>query len=117
MQWDRGEGRRRWGWWTWRSPGRRRIEINKESPQPHPGHAPNTDKEEQGGIPPCIALPARGGGAFGNNAGVVVEQLLFPVVIIFRRTACSPNSRGWGSLGLSLKGSLFGILPFWMDDK
>jgi hypothetical protein len=55
------------------------------------------------------------GGAFGNDAGVVIKQLLFPVVIVFRRTICSPNSRGQGSLGLPLKGLLFRILSFWMD--
>jgi len=63
------------------------------------------------------------GGAFGDDGGgIVVEQSLWPVVIVFRRTVqrrrlLSPNSRGWGSPGLSLKGSLFGIPSFRMDDE
>jgi lipid-binding SYLF domain-containing protein len=63
------------------------------------------------------------GGAFGDDGGgIFVEQSLWPVVIVFRRTVqrrrlLSPNSRGWGSPGLSLKGSLFGIPSFRMDDE
>jgi len=63
-----------------------------------------------------------GGGAFVDD-GVVVEQSLWPVVLVFRRTVqrkrlISPKSGGgWGSPGLSLKGSLFGIPSFRMDDE
>lgn len=65
---------------------------------------------------------AGGGGAFVDD-GVVVEQSLWPVVLVFRRTVqrkrlISPkNGGGWGSPGLSLKGSLFGIPSFRMDDE
>ena len=51
----------------------------------------------------------------------IVEQALYPVVMVFRRTVqrkriLSPG-KGWGSSGLSLKGSLFGIPSFRMDDE
>ncbi len=62
-----------------------------------------------------------GGGAFGDD-GVVVEQSLWPVVIVFRRTVqrrrlLSSSGNDWGSPRLSLKGSLFGIPSFRMDDE
>ncbi len=74
--------------------------------------------------PSSTSSPRRsvvGGGAFGDD-GAVVEQSLWPVVIVFRRTVqrrrlLSPGGMGWGSSGLSLKGSLFGIPSFRMDDE
>jgi len=62
--------------------------------------------------------PRRSGATYGDS---VVEQSLWPVVLVFRRTVqrkriFSP-SKGWGSPGLSLKGSLFGIPSFRMDDE
>jgi len=62
--------------------------------------------------------PQRSGTTFGDS---VVEQSLWPVVLCFRRTVqrkriFSPG-KGWGSPGLSLKGSLFGIPSFRMDDE
>jgi lipid-binding SYLF domain-containing protein len=52
----------------------------------------------------------------------VVEQELYPVVMVLRRTVqrkiVSPGgSTGWSSPGLSLKGAMFGIPTFRMDDE
>ena len=52
----------------------------------------------------------------------VVEQELYPVVMVLRRTVqrkiVSPiGSTSWSSPGLSLKGSMFGIPTFRMDDE
>jgi len=52
----------------------------------------------------------------------VVEQELYPVVMVLRRTVqrkiVSPGgSTLWSSPGLSLKGSMFGIPTFRMDDE
>ena len=78
---------------------------------------------------PSSSHRTRSGGSatFGNhhhNHGgndSIVEQSLYPVVMVFRRTVqrkriLSPT-KGWGSTGLSLKGSLFGIPSFRMDDE
>jgi hypothetical protein len=63
----------------------------------------------------------RGGGgdsiAYANS-----EQQLYPVVMVFRRTVqrkqlVSSRKGLWGSPGLSLRGSLFGIPSFRMDDE
>jgi lipid-binding SYLF domain-containing protein len=47
------------------------------------------------------------------------EEQLYPVVMVFRRTVQRKQlqRKGWGSPGLSLRGSLFGIPSFRMDDE
>jgi lipid-binding SYLF domain-containing protein len=69
--------------------------------------------------PSSTSSPRRS--AFGDD-GVIIEQSLWPVVIVFRRTVqrrrlLGPGGMGWGNPGLSLKGSLFGIPSFRMDDE
>ena len=62
-------------------------------------------------------------GADGRDDIVYTEdQQLYPVVIVFRRTVqrkqMSDTKKGlWSSPGLSLRGSLFGIPSFRMDDE
>lgn len=57
------------------------------------------------------------------GADGVVEQELYPVVMVLRRTVqrkriISPGGTNyWSSPGLSLKGSMFGIPTFRMDDE
>ena len=51
----------------------------------------------------------------------MAAQALYPVVLVFRRTVqrrlpLGPG-RGWGSPGLALRGSLFGLPSFRMDDE
>ena len=62
-----------------------------------------------------------GGGDGISYEDSVMEQQLYPVAMVFRRTVqrkriLSPG-KGWGSPGLSLRGSLFGIPSFRMDDE
>ena len=58
----------------------------------------------------------------GYTGDSIVEQQLYPVVLVFRRTVqrktiLSP-SKGWRSPGgLALRGSMFGIPNFRMDDE
>jgi len=67
---------------------------------------------------------------YGNDEESIVEQSLYPVVLVFRRTVqrksiLSPSNNNnaasssyWSPPnGLSLKGSLFGIPSFRMDDE
>ncbi|KAL7517055.1 hypothetical protein ACHAWX_006539 [Stephanocyclus meneghinianus] len=72
-----------------------------------------------------IASPRRQRGGRGAD-GIVfageLEQQLYPVVMVFRRTVqrrqlISSRKGLWGSPGLSLRGSLFGIPSFRMDDE
>jgi len=62
---------------------------------------------------------SQSGGYTGDS---IVEQQLYPVVLVFRRTVqrktiLSP-SKGWRSPGgLALRGSMFGIPNFRMDDE
>ena len=59
----------------------------------------------------------------GGGDGISYDdQQLYPVVIVFRRTVqrkqlTNPRKGTWGSPGLSLRGSLFGIPSFRMDDE
>lgn len=64
---------------------------------------------------------SRGAAGSSNFGDGLVEQELYPVVMVFRRTVqrkriLSPG-KGWGSPGLSIRGSLFGIPSFRMDDE
>jgi lipid-binding SYLF domain-containing protein len=67
-----------------------------------------------------LPSPRRQRGAEGM--GYSDEQQLYPVVMVFRRTVqrkqlTNPRKGLWGSPGLSLRGSLFGIPSFRMDDE
>ena len=58
----------------------------------------------------------------GGDGMSYEEQQLYPVVMVFRRTVqrkqlTNPRKGIWGSPGLSLRGSLFGIPSFRMDDE
>ena len=62
--------------------------------------------------------PRQSGGTYGDG---MLEQSLWPVVLVFRRTVQRKrmlgNNKEWGSPGLSLRGSLFGIPSLRMDDE
>jgi len=80
---------------------------------------PTSPIRSDNGIHSPSSPSRRSGRTFGDS---VVEQSLYPVVMVFRRTvqrkrALLGPSKGWGSPGLSLKGSLFGIPSFRMDDE
>lgn len=69
-----------------------------------------------------IPSPRRQRGGRGDGLVYTEEQQLYPVVMIFRRTVqrkqmTNPRKGLWGSPGLSLRGSLFGIPSFRMDDE
>eukprot|EP00804_Cyclotella_cryptica_P005778 CCRYP_000091-RA/>CCRYP_000091-RA protein AED:0.05 eAED:0.05 QI:331/1/1/1/0.83/0.71/7/1515/1505 len=73
------------------------------------------------GIPSPRRQRVEGGGDGIVYAGEL-EQQLYPVVMVFRRTVqrkqlISSRKGLWGSPGLSLRGSLFGIPSFRMDDE
>ncbi|KAL7543404.1 LOW QUALITY PROTEIN: hypothetical protein ACHAXR_012821, partial [Thalassiosira sp. AJA248-18] len=89
--------------------------ISASSPHHHHHLSP-------GGVSGITSSSYAGSSTNANNS--IVEQSLYPVVMVFRRTVqrkriilSSGPSKGWGSPGLSLKGSLFGIPSFRMDDE
>ena len=61
--------------------------------------------------------PPQSGGTYGDG---MLEQSLYPVVLVFRRTVQRKrmlSNNKWGSPELSLRGSLFGIPSLRMDDE
>jgi lipid-binding SYLF domain-containing protein len=61
--------------------------------------------------------PGQSGANYGDG---MLEQSLWPVVLVFRRTVQRKrmlSNNKWGSPGLSLRGSLFGIPSLRMDDE
>lgn len=62
--------------------------------------------------------PRQSGRTYGDG---MLEQSLWPVVLVFRRTVQRKrmlhHGKEWGSPGLSLRGSLFGIPALRMDDE